>query len=216
MHNTASITRREFVASGTAVAAVAAISSPTLATSSASNALPSPKIARVIPTSDPTKSRLSSSLSTLSSFISNPKLTIEPLADLGDRVDCDASITVELYHPYPKLYSVLYNAHNITKRNESIPATPAAIKTKSRANTQGQVLLRVTQSSRTASQSKILAVPAIEGEYILAIPTASKNSNAHWRFTTAHRDTDGRITSITNPLQGASSRCAALSIIINA
>ena len=219
MHSTDSITRREFVASGTAVAAVAAISAPALAnnhTGAATHTLPAPKIARVIATADPTKARLSSSLNTMSSSISNPTLTVEPLADLGDRVDNDASITIELFHPDPKLYSVLYSAHNITKRNASIPATPAAIQTQSRANAQGQILLRVTQSSRAASQSKVLALPAVAGQYILAIPTASKNSNAHWRFTTAHRDTDGRITSITNPLQGASSRCAALSITINA
>lgn len=216
---THTINRREFVALTTAAAATTAISTPTLA-NAGTKALkvPSPSLARLIPSqptqseSSPTKARLQPNTHTrlTTTTLTNPLLTLTPLPCVNGRLDTDASITIELHHPTPDLYSILYHAHNITIPNKSIPAYAPSIQTKAPCSTP---TLKVTQHTNNASKSTLLTLAP--GAHILAIPTATNSSNTSFRFTSAHLDQAGQITKLTNPMPATSSRCAYFTITVD-
>ncbi len=224
--NTTNLNRREFVALTATAAATSAISTSALADSisptKSTNPLriPSPSLARVIPSKDdPTKARLlpNSLLTTPSQQLtSNPLLTLTPLPCVDGRLNRDASITIELHYPTPNLYANIYTAHNITIPNQSIPVYPASTKLLAPRNTLGRTTLRITQRINDRAQTKLITLNTTSpSQYLLAIPTATNSSNTSFRFTSAHRDTQGHITNLTNPMPAASSRCAYFSITIS-
>jgi len=227
--STTNLNRREFVALTAAAAAASTISTSALADSiSPTNStkplhIPSPSLARVIPSkNDPTKARLlpNSLLTTPSQQPSPPQtpqtLTLTPLPCVDGRLEQDASITIELHYPSPNLYTNIYSAHNITIPNQSIPVYPSSTQLLAPTNTLGRTTLKITQRINDRAQTKLVTLNSTsQGEYLLAIPTATNSSNTSFRFTSAHLDNQGNITKLTNPMPAASSRCAYFSITIS-
>jgi len=220
------LNRRQFVALSATAAATTAISSAALADpisptkSTKPLRIPFPSLARVIPSKDdPTKARLlpNSLLNTLNLAADTPQtLTLTPLPCVDGRLEQDASITIELHYPSPNLYTNIYSAHNITIPNQSIPVYPSSTQLLAPTNTLGRTTLKITQRINDRAQTKLVTLNSTsQGEYLLAIPTATNSSNTSFRFTSAHLDTQGNITKLTNPMPAASSRCAYFSITIS-
>lgn len=212
------INRREFVAISAAASAASAISSSALAESitpisTATKALkiPSPSLAHVIQSEDnPAKARLlpNARFAHPTKHTTTPQnLTLTPLPCVDGRLDTDASITIELHYPTPNLYSTLYQAHNITLQNKSIPSYASATQAKAPNATP---TLKITQHTNAASKSTLITLSP--GAHLLAVPTAPNSSKASFRFTAAHLDTYGNITKLTHPMPATSSRCAYFSI----
>jgi len=215
------INRREFVAISTAATAASAISPSAIAQPSLldaeSNQIPAPTLARVVASStQPGQARIitRSPRSLLSHLPNSTTLSLEPLPCVEGRLDTDASITIELYHPTPNLYSILYGAHNITIPGKSIPAFGSSIQTQARSNSNSQISLRITQRWANRVQTNQLTIDDI-GSYLLAIPTANSRSKPNFRFSSALLDESGSITHLNSPLPAASSRCAYFNITIN-
>lgn len=211
------INRRQFVAASAAVTASAAIASPALSAPLGQSVplnIPSPSLARVIPSnSTPTNARLQPVTHTRLSTtkLVSPFLTLTPLPCVDTRLSIDASITIELLHPTPNLYSILYRAHNITIPNKSIPSYATSIQTKSPSATP---ILKITQRTKDASKSTLLTLAP--GTHLLAVPTATTSSNASFRFTSAILDEHThQITKLTHPMPATSRRCAYFSITIS-
>ena len=216
------INRREFVALSTAAVATTAISTTALAQTVSPIhprkplCIPAPSLARLETSKDdPTRARVLPY--TASKFptrtLTNPLLTLTPLPCVDGRLDRNASISIELHHPTPNIYSILYSAHNLTIPNQSTPSYASAIQTKAPAAT---ATLRITQRIADRERTKLLTLnSSAPRTYLLAIPTATKASNASFRFTAAHLDSAANITKLTNPMPAASSRCAYFSITIS-
>ena len=215
---TTNINRREFVALTATVTAASVISSSAIAesispTSTKTKALriPSPSLAHVIPSKDnPAKARLlpkTRFANPAEHSLNSQTLTLTPLPCVDGRLDTDASITIELHYPTPNLYSILYQAHNITIPNKSIPSYASATQAKA---PNASPTLKITQHTNAASKSTLITLSP--GAHLLAIPTAPNSSKASFRFTSAILDTDGNIAKLTNPMPAASSRCAYFSI----
>jgi len=219
------LNRRQFVALTAATAATSAISTPALAASISPTKptkplrIPSPSLARVIPTKDDqTKARLlpNALLTTPSQQLSNPVFSLTPLPCVDGRLNQDASITIELHYPTPNLYTNIYTAHNITVPNQSIPVYPSSTQLRAPTNTLGRTTLKITQRINDRAQTKLITLNTTSpGHYLLAVPTATNSSNTNFRFTSAHLDTQGQITNLTNPMPATSSRCAYFSITIS-
>lgn len=222
----ANVNRRQFMAIGVSTAAISAVTPSLLADPisliTKPLRIPSPSLARAIPSNDdPTKARLipNSLLSTPSqqdSITTTPTLTLTPLPCVDGRLDQNSSVTIELHYPTPNLFANIYTAHNITIPNQSIPVYPSSTQLRAPRNALGQATLRITQRIADRSQSKLITFNTkFQAAYLLAIPTATNASNASFRFTSAHLDTDEHITKLTNPMPAASSLCAYFSITIN-
>lgn len=225
MNNTpatdSSISRRQFVAAGAATAATAAISAPALArpdSAQSTRPLPAPSLAKLLRShDDPTHAKLSRSFSdtNLTSPPIKPTLALTPLPCLSSRVQSDASLTIEVLHPTPNAYAILYSAHNIEIKDQSIAAYPASTQINAPRDTRNRVTLRITQRTPTSKRVKDITIPASSAsEFLLAIPTAHHASSASWRFSSAQLDEAGNITKLTNPLPGVSSRCAYFKVTI--
>ncbi|MEQ9207989.1 MAG: hypothetical protein RLN78_11535 [Phycisphaerales bacterium] len=228
------INRREFVAISAATAATAALSTPSLASATASPTrplrFPAPTLARVLPLSPPhtpsnshtpaypTSAKLRPhTLCTNPSTtpLATPSITITPLACIENRLAPNASIIIEILHPTPNIYTNLLRAHNTNIPSQSIPDFASTISTKAPRNTLNQTTLRITQQIDNRAQSnRITLSTKSAASYLLAIPTAGRSANAAWRFTSASLDQAGNITKLNNPLPAASSRCAYFSITI--
>ena len=213
--------RREFVVISTAATAASVVTPSATAQRSLSdkepNQLPSPTLARTVTSStQPGHARFitQSPRSLLARLPESTTLLLEPLPCVDSRLDTDAAITIELYHPTPSLYSILYDAHNITIPNKSIPAFGSSIQTQARSNSNSQISLRITQRSANQVQTNLLTIDDT-GSYLLAVPTATSKNKPNFRFSSAQLDESGSITQLTNPLPAASSRCAYFNITIN-
>ncbi len=216
------INRRQFVAASAAVTATAAINAPALARPEAlqpTKPLPAPSIARVIrSTQNPSAARLSNSIfnpTPSTTPLSTPTLAITPLPCISGRIHTDTSLTIEVLYPTPNAYAILYSAHNIEIKDQSIAAYPASSQINAPRDSRHRVTLRITQQTPTSKRTKELTLPASSAsDYLLAIPTARHASNASWRFSSAQLDDSGNITKLTNPLPGVSTRCAYFKLTI--
>jgi hypothetical protein len=216
--------RREFIAVSVAASASSAVLGQSIAPLESKNqgslsrggiGFPAPSIAKLQRLDDqPNLARLvpgSASSPAPQVSLSDPILRVQPLECIVDRIADDTSVTVEAYYPSPRLYSILYSAHN-----HELGVFPAATQIKAPLNARGQITLRVTQRAKNTSKSRLITLHAASsGTYLLAIPTAGHSSNASWRLTKAQLDNTGRITRLTNPLQTGSTHCAYISITID-